>query len=42
MIEKHQTTRELVELFLKKLEERVKLNNTNPLAWEMKEFKPTL
>ncbi len=43
MIEKYQTTEELVAQFLKKLEERVKSNSTrNPLQWENKEYTPTL
>lgn len=43
MIEKYQTTEELVAQFLKKLEDRVKWNRVNnPLPWENKEFKTTL
>jgi hypothetical protein len=43
MIEKYQTTQELVTQFLKKLEEQVKRNSANnPLQFENKEYKPTL
>ena len=43
MIEKYQTTEELVAQFLRKLEEQVKSNSAkNPLHWENKEYKPTL